>query len=119
MLAPVAVALGAAGLVLAAWAVVQAVLDRRVSGPQLLGCAALEVALLVQAVAGVVALVVTDRPVEPVTFVGYHLTLVLMLPLGVFWAVAERSRWGNGVLAVACGVVPVLIVRLTQIWDGA
>lgn len=119
VLAPVAVALGAAGLLLAAWAVLQAALDRRVSGAQLLGCAVLEVALVGQAVGGVVALAVTDRPVEPVTFVGYQLTLVLMLPLGVFWAIAERSRWGNGVLAVACAVVPVLLVRLGQIWAGA
>jgi hypothetical protein len=34
------------------------------------------------------------------------------------WAVGERSRWGASVLAVGCLSVPVMILRLAQIWAG-
>lgn len=115
---PVAMALGAACLLLAAWSALRTAQDRRVGGGQLIACAALTLALVAQAVAGFVALAVADRPVESVTFVGYHLTVVVLLPLGALWAIGERSRWGNGVLALAALVVPVLLVRLVQVWDG-
>ncbi len=115
---PVASALGVACLLLAAWSGLRTAQDRRVGGGQLLACAALTLALLAQAVAGFVALAVSDRAVDSVTFVGYHLTAVALLPVGALWAIGERSRWGNGVLAVAALVVPVLLVRLVQVWDG-
>lgn len=115
MIGPLAATLIAAGLVIAAWATVAAARDRRVSGPQLLLSAAVEVLLLVQAVVAVILL--TGRPeVSAVTFVGYLLTAVLLLPIGTFWAIGERSRWGNGVLAVSGLVVAVLVLRLQQIW---
>ena len=112
-----ATVLVAAGLVLAAWAGLAAARDRRVSGLQLLLAAGVELLLLVQAVVAVVLL--PDRPgIDAVTFVGYLLTALLLLPVGAFWAIGERSRWGNGVLAVTGAVVSVLVLRLQQIWAG-
>ena len=117
MIDPLASALVAAGLVVAAWAAVAAARDRRVSGPQLLLSAAVELLLLVQAVIAVSLL--GDRPqVEALTFVGYLVTALLLLPVGTFWAIGERSRWGNGVLAVSGLVVAVLVLRLQQIWGA-
>lgn len=114
---PLATALVVAGLVVAAWGALAAVGDRRVSGGQLLLSAAVELLLLVQAVIAVVLM--RDRAgVDPVTFVGYLLTAVLLLPVGTFWAIGERSRWGNGVLAVSGLVVSVLVLRLQQIWGA-
>lgn len=106
-----------AALVVAVWAVVQTVLGRRVSGPQLLVTAVVEVVLMVAAVVGVVRLGQADG-VDSITFIGYWLTAVLLLPVGAFWAIGERSRWGNGVLALAGAVVAVLVLRLEQIWSA-
>jgi hypothetical protein len=118
VLTPLAVALGAASLVLAVWSLVGAVRAARPSGGQLLLAAALEVGLLVQGVVAVVLVVTGTRPLSTATFVGYLLTIVLLLPAGVFWGLADRSRWGNGVLAVAAVTTAVLVLRLEQVWNG-
>jgi hypothetical protein len=31
---------------------------------------------------------------------------------------AERSRWGSGVVTVACLALPALTGRLLQLWQG-
>ena len=80
--------------------------------------AAIEVALLVQAVLGCVALAGTTRDVSGVTFVSYLLAILLALPVGAFWSLAERSRAGTGVLAVAVLTVVGLQARLHTIWGG-
>lgn len=116
MIPSLATVLVVGGLVVGLWAAAAAALDRRVSGAQLVGAAVLELLLLVQAGVSLVALASGDRAVEPITFVGYWLTAVLLLPVGAFWAIGERSRWGNGVLAMTGFVVAVLVVRLQQIW---
>jgi len=118
MLTPLAYALVAAGLVIAVWAGVAAARDRRVSGAQLLTAAVVEVVLVVQAVIAMVLLARDGDGVEPVTFIGYWLTAVLLLPVGAFWAIGERSRWGNGVLALSGLVVAVLLLRLVQLWTA-
>jgi len=80
--------------------------------------AVLEVGLLAQAVIGIAALLGTDRDVERLSFLGYLLGPVVILPVAVVWSAAERTRWSAGVLVVACLSVPVMIVRLGQIWAG-
>lgn len=80
--------------------------------------AVLEVGLLVQAVAGVVALFGTDRELDRLSFVGYLVGPALIVPVAVVWSAAERTRWSAGVLVVACLSVPVMIVRLGQLWAG-
>lgn len=89
---------------------------RRIDDPLLIGAAVLELGLLVQAVIGFVALAMTDRDVDGVVFSGYLLTSVLVIPLGAFWAVGEKSRWGTGVLLVAAATTAILVVRLEQVW---
>lgn len=106
----------AAAVVVGAWSAVAAARNRRVSGAQLLTAAVVEALLLVQAVVALVRWATGDRDVDGVTFVGYWLTAVLLLPVGAFWAIGERSRWGNGVLALTGFVVAVLVLRLQQIW---
>ena len=56
-------------------------------------------------------------PDEPGTFVGYLVIAVILLPLGTLWALAERSRWGTAVLAVACFTLVVVLVRLQDLWS--
>jgi hypothetical protein len=106
-------------LVLAAWSLGLVLLNKQINDLTLVLLAVLEVALLVQAVIGIVNLINTDRSVSGVSFVGYHVAALLILPLAVFWALAERkSRWGTSVLIIGCLVIPVMIVRMNQIWNG-
>jgi hypothetical protein len=110
-----------AALALAAWALGLMLLNRPPSSAVTLGLLALlELALLVQTVIGIVKLAGTDRDVSGVAFIGYHIGVLLILPVATFWALAERrSRWGSGVLIIAGLVIPVMIVRMNQIWDAA
>jgi len=113
------VALGAA-----LWAIVlmianQPVLPRRWYGLWLLGVVALlEVGLLAQAVVGLVQMFTTDRELERFTFAGYLIGPLVIVPIAALWALAERSRWGPGVLVVGCLAVPVMILRLGQLWEA-
>lgn len=109
-------ATGLLALAVGVAALVATVRGRRIDDAQLLGSALLELALVVQAVVGVVLLARTDRDVDGVLFASYLLSSVLVVPLGAFWAVGERSRWGTGVLAVAAVTTAVLVARLEQIW---
>ncbi|MGH4014817.1 MAG: hypothetical protein ACRDSL_13015 [Pseudonocardiaceae bacterium] len=117
MIDPLATAVIAAALVMAAWTALLALLNRR-AGRVVLGVlAGVEVLVLAQLVAAVVLLVGGDRPVgNTVEFFGYHLATLLVLPAGVSWSLAERSRWATGVLTVGCLAVAVMTVRMNQIW---
>jgi len=91
-----------------------------VAGDLMFGFLALvELVLLVQLVAGCVALAGTDREVSGVLFVSYLVGILLALPIGAGWSLVERSRSGTGVLLVAALTVVALEVRLDAIWAGA
>jgi hypothetical protein len=80
--------------------------------------ALLEVALVAQLVVGIAQLVQDDRSTSPVVFVGYLVGILLVLPAGVLWSLAERSRSGTAVLIIACLTVAFLLLRLDQLWHG-
>jgi hypothetical protein len=107
-----------AALACAAWLLGLVVAIRLPGTFTLVLLAVLEVGLLVQAVLGIVNLVRTDSDVSGVSFVGYLVGSLLIIPAATFWALAERTRWGTTVLIVGCLVVPVMIVRMNQIWGG-
>jgi len=114
----VAYAFIALAVVGAIWSAVLLLRDRRMGDPLFWLLAVLELGLLVQLVGGCVALATTERDVDAALFVGYLLTAVLALPLAVAWAASERSRWGVGVLLVACLTVAALAERILQVWQG-
>ena len=118
MLAPVAWFTVAFSAVLAVWCLIAAIRGDRPSKRQLIAATALWGLLVVQAVGGFVALALTDRRVDGITFVGYHLTAVTVLIAGAAWGIADRSRWGNGVFAIAAATEVVLVIRLLQLWAG-
>lgn len=91
----------------------------RLPGWWLLGVlGALELALLVQAVVAITQLVTTGRDIEIVTFAGYLLGVLLLVPAGIVWALAERTRSGTAVIIVACLAVLAMLARLNDIWAG-
>jgi hypothetical protein len=42
--------------------------------------------------------------------------VVLLPPLAALLGSAERTRWGSAIIAAAGLVVPVMVVRLQQVW---
>jgi hypothetical protein len=119
VIAPLATTLLIASLVCAAWSTILLFLSRPVGKRYLLGAFALiEVGLLVQAVAGIVELAMTHRQVSGVTFVGYLVAALLIPPATVGWSLTEKSRWGVGILLIGALVIPVMIVRMNQVWSG-
>jgi hypothetical protein len=115
VLGPLAAAVGALALVLAAWAGVQTARDRGPGRALLRGLLLLQLLLVVQAVVAVVRLLQGLDVTSTATFVGYLAVSVLLVPGGTFLALEERSRWGTGVLAVACLAVAVVVQRLVAV----
>ncbi|WP_367138312.1 hypothetical protein [Saccharothrix sp. HUAS TT1] len=123
MIPVLATALTVLALVAALWSLVLVIADRPITlaTKPTLGLAAavvlLEVGLLVQAIAALVSVLAADRAgLDAPTFFGYLIAVVAVLPAGAYWALGDRSRWGAGVLAVACLSVPVMVLRLNQLW---
>jgi hypothetical protein len=83
----------------------------------ILSVAAVELVLLVYLVGSIVRVATGERIAgEPWEFWGY-LATALMLPLGaVYWAILERTRWSNFVLAAVGVTALVMAARMNQIW---
>lgn len=93
--------------------------DETAGDPMFALLGVVEVALVVQLVVGAVALSGTERDVSGVLFVSYLVAVLLALPIGAFWSLAERTRAGTAVLLLAMLTVAGLEVRLEAIWGGA
>lgn len=106
-----------ASLLLAAWFLVAVFRNRPMLVPHLVGMGVLELLLLAQVAVSVTLLVQGERPGSLALFISYLTTVVLIPPACALWGLMERSRWGPAVIAFACVILPVLIVRLQQIWD--
>jgi hypothetical protein len=98
---------------------VLAALNRPITRWVLALVALLEVALLVLTVQLVVAWAGGNAPEQPVVLLAYLLVVLVAAPGTVWWGAAEPGRWGTGVVCVACLLIPVLLVRLQQVWDVA
>ncbi len=116
MIAPLAYALMAAGLLLAAWTGLWSYRRKPVNAGQIVTALALEAGLLVQSVIGIVRLAGDATVAEPVTFVAYSLGVLAPLPLGIYLARIERTRWGSVSLCFTAVVVAVMGLRLLQLW---
>ena len=81
--------------------------------------ALLEVAVLWMTVVCVVAWAGGNAPSDPVVFLAYLAVVIAAGPATAWWGSGEPGRWGSGVVAMAGLVVPVLVVRLQQVWTGA
>lgn len=119
MWTPLAVVVAVLAVLLALWATVRAVLDRPVILRQLVAGGVVEAVLLVQVVVAAVLSARGAPGVDMVTFWGYLVTSLVLLPVAGAWAFAERSRWSSVVLLVASFTVAFLQLRLVQIWAGA
>jgi hypothetical protein len=115
---PVETVVVVASLVPALWALVLVVRNRGVDLALLIGAGVVELAVLAQLVAGIIQLVGSDRDIARSTFVGYLVGALLVPPAGVAWAVGEKNRYGSAVLLVVFLLIPVMVLRLNDIWTG-
>ena len=106
-------------LLLAVWAGWYAARDRPVVLRQLVGGAAVEVVLLVQAVLAGIGWSRVSSTVPPGLFWTYVAVQLFVLPLAATWAFAERTRWSSVVLLAAAVTVGVMEWRQWQIWSVA
>ena len=113
-----ATAIIAVALMLVVWALAYAALNRQLDHPLEIGVAVLEVMLLVFLVGGIVQMVGSDLAVPRWEVVAYLLGLAIIPPLGLAWASGEKSRSAMVVIAVACLMVPIMVVRVQQVWAG-
>jgi hypothetical protein len=121
VIGPLAVAIHVLSLALAAWAFVEFFRHREPTRPLFAGLGVVGVLVLVQVVALAVGLAGGHGPGDGgqvVTLVGYMLTALLLPPAGAALARMEPTRWGSLLIGSAAFIVPVLILRLGQIWNA-
>ena len=107
-----------AGLVIAAWAAVLLIINRPVGRALEYAVLALTGMFVVLAIGGIVQMFGTDREFARAEFVGY-LLLSPLIPLGAWWwSRNDKTRAGSGVVLVIGLVMPVLVVRIQQVWAG-
>jgi F0F1-type ATP synthase assembly protein I len=107
--------LASAVALMAAWKTVR---NTRVNDAMFYAVSAVEIGAVVLLLTGVIALVRTDRDVAGTLLISYLVTLVLVPPVALVWGVAEKSRWGTGVLLIGMWTVAILAIRTLQVWHG-
>lgn len=118
MTGPYATAIIVVSLLLALWAAVLVIMNRPPGRALWIGLGALEVLLIGFLVGGVVQMLGTDRDLPRLEFVLYLLGCAAIVPLAGWWVRDEKSRAAAGVLTVVLVVLPVMIVRVQQVWAG-
>jgi hypothetical protein len=114
----VAYGIAAAALAVAVFAGWHVARDQELGNPLFYAVCVLEILLVALLVGGSIALGATSRDVDGVLFISYLVTMVVVPPAAVLWGIAEKSRWGTGVVVVAMLTIAVLSVRLLGIWKG-
>lgn len=118
-------ALALAGIVgslaVAVWAFLLCARDELPSRSLYVGMTVVAALVAVQVGIATVRLIGGSGPSEGnriVTFVGYMLTALLLPPAGAVLARLEPTRWGSALIGAAMVIVPVLILRMQQVWSG-
>lgn len=105
-------------LSIAAWSTVHLIINRPISRPLRASMLVLTALFIVFAIGGIAQMVMSDRDFARAEFVGY-LLLSPMIPVGAWWWVrGDRSRAGSAILLVVALVMPVLVIRIQQVWAG-
>jgi hypothetical protein len=104
-------------LAVAVWCLISTFRDQPMLVPHLIGMAVLWLLVLGQVVLATVTLVGGERPEDVVMLVSYLATIALLPPACAVWGFMERSKWGPAVISFACFILPVLLVRIEQIWS--
>lgn len=119
MTGPLATAAIAAPLILGAWFLVLALTNRPPARLTWVALALVEAVLIAFGVWGVVEMVQRATDFAKLEYLLYLVGLAAVLPVAGWWVRGEKSRAAAVVLLVACLVVPIMVVRVQQVWAGA
>lgn len=97
--------------------IIEIIRDRQPGNVSFFALVAIELGLLVQLIWGIVRVIDDHRGVDVGSYLGYLVGALLLLPFGFVWSASEKSRGGTAVLLVAVLVMPVLLLRLSDIWS--
>jgi hypothetical protein len=80
----------------------------------------LELLLIAQGIISIV-LAATGSPTKgnALEFGVYAVSVLLVPPAAIIWALVDRTRWSTVVLGVGAFTVAVMVVRMQQIWFPA
>ncbi|RNL78724.1 hypothetical protein [Nocardioides marmorisolisilvae] len=92
--------------------------DEQVTNVGFFGLVALQVGLVVQLVWGVVRVADNHDGVSVAAYLAYLIGALLILPVAFLWSASEKSRSGTAVLLVGVLVLPVLFLRLHDLWSA-
>ncbi len=116
MLSWLAVAVVVAAVALALVALYYALRARIVDDRLLIVAGVLEVATLVQLVAGLLLGLGRTTSFEKAVFFAYLVTVPFVVPVVTLLALKEKTRSSMAVVAGGAAVIGVLVGRLAQIW---
>lgn len=102
----------------ALWAMWKTIRHTRISDAMFYAIAAVEIGTIALLVAIVAGLTSTEREVEGTLLVSYLVTLILIPPVALLWGVAEKSRWGTGVILIGMWTVAIMSIRVLQVWHA-
>jgi len=102
-------------LLLSAWGLLAAALGRPPDRVQLVGT----VLVTLSVVALVISVIPRWHPADPVTFIGYTMTALLLPPAAWILARMEPTRYGSLIVGVAALIMPVLVLRMGQVWGAS
>jgi hypothetical protein len=108
----------AACVVAAGWSALLAARDRLVGNGLLVVLLVAELLIVAQLVVSLVAVARGDRPDSVPTFLAYAVAEPFVLPVGLFWSQAEKSRSSTLVLTLVCVAAPVMTGRMLQMWSA-
>lgn len=107
------------GLASAVICIVAAVMKKPPNDITLLSLAAVELFIIVYAIASGIRLVGPEALAgEAWEFWGYMFTAAMLPVAGFYWAMMERSHWSNYVMSAVGLTIIVLLARMAQIWYG-
>jgi hypothetical protein len=105
-------------LVVAAWSAFHLLANRPISTYLRFSLLVITALFVIFAVGGIIQMAVSDRDFARLEFVGY-LVLSPLIPLGAWWWVrGDTTRAGSAILLVVALVMPVLVIRIQQVWAG-
>jgi hypothetical protein len=115
---PYALAITVVALLLAVWALGLVLADRQPGTALLAGGAVLEALLVGFLIGGIVQMIGSHREFARAEFVIYLLACVGIPPIAAAWGLGERGRAGTAVLAAGFLIMPVMVLRVQQVWAG-
>lgn len=111
-------ALMGAGLLVAAWSLVQLIANRPIGRSLRIAVLVLEALVVLFALGGLVQMVTADHDFTRIEFAGYLIGMCL-IPIGaLWWTRTDATRAGTAVLLVIGLVTSILVLRVQAVWAG-